>query len=113
MKIFGHNVLVAAAHLIIVPQQNTITAQAQFPIKLTDGMAMAKPIISTTVGDIPEFLGGVGFLVQPNDPNGLATQIEAVFADWDVAQDRGRIGRLRCQQFYSLEAMASILDKII
>ena len=39
--------IVSAADVIVVPQRNTPAAQAQFPLKLTDGMAMAKPILAT------------------------------------------------------------------
>jgi glycosyltransferase involved in cell wall biosynthesis len=105
--------VVAAAHLVIVPQRDTITAQAQFPIKLTDGMSMAKPIISTTVGDIPQCLQDIGFLAQPSDPQGLAAQIEAVFGNFEVAEQQAKAGRLRCQERYSLEAMANILDQVL
>ncbi|HEY9648719.1 MAG TPA: glycosyltransferase family 4 protein, partial [Chroococcidiopsis sp.] len=61
--------VVAAAHVVVVPQRRSPTAEAQFPLKLTDGMAMAKPILSTYVGDIPEILGEAGYLVEPNAPD--------------------------------------------
>ncbi|MCF3606804.1 glycosyltransferase family 4 protein [Planktothrix agardhii 1033] len=56
--------VVAAAHVVVVPQRDVPAAQAQFPLKLTDGMAMAKPILATKVGDIPEILGETGYLVE-------------------------------------------------
>ncbi|MEO0935933.1 MAG: glycosyltransferase family 4 protein, partial [Cyanobacteria bacterium J06641_2] len=48
--------IVAAADVIVVPQRDTPAALAQFPLKLTDGMSMAKPILATKVGDIPDIL---------------------------------------------------------
>jgi glycosyltransferase involved in cell wall biosynthesis len=53
--------IVAASHVVVVPQRDTPVAKAQFPIKLTDGMAMAKPILATRVGDIPEILSETGY----------------------------------------------------
>ncbi|MHC5724655.1 MAG: glycosyltransferase family 4 protein, partial [Nostoc sp.] len=53
--------VVAAAHVVVGPQRDSIIARAQFPLKLTDGMAMAKPVLSTRVGDIPEILAETGY----------------------------------------------------
>jgi glycosyltransferase involved in cell wall biosynthesis len=105
--------VVSAAHIVVVPQRQTETAQAQCPIKLTDGMAMAKPIISTRVGDIPTVLGDTGFLVNPNSPLEIAAQIEWIFDQWPEACARGQRARERCVQHYSLEAMAETLRQVL
>ena len=105
--------VVAAAHLVIVPQRDTITAQAQFPIKLTDAMAMAKPILATRVGDIPEILGDTGFLTNPEDPASLAQAIEMIFDNFAEAEQRAEKARQRCQEQYSLDAMADILAHLL
>lgn len=105
--------LVAAAHVVVVPQRLTETAQAQCPIKLTDGMAMAKPILSTTVGDIPLVLGETGYLVQSSTPMEIAEQIQWIFDHWEEACDRGQQARQRCIQYYSIEAMAAILSAVV
>jgi len=42
-------------------------------------MAMAKPIISTNVSDIPEILDGVGWVVEPENPKQLAETIQYAF----------------------------------
>lgn len=101
--------LVAAAHILVVPQRNTLTAIAQFPLKLTDGMAMAKPILSTTVGDIPEILGDTGYLVEPQNPMQIAEMITKIFANWDLAEQKGKQARDRCLEFYGTKAMSKIL----
>jgi glycosyltransferase involved in cell wall biosynthesis len=104
--------LVAAAHVIIVPQRDTLTAQAQFPLKLTDGMAMAKPILSTNVGDIPEILGDTGYLVEPQNPKQIAIAIEAIFSNWELAEQKGKQGRDRCLEHYGTTAMSKILTEV-
>lgn len=103
--------MVAAAHIVVVPQRDTLAAIAQFPLKLTDGMAMAKPILSTRVGDIPEILADTGFLVDPNSPEQIAEKIQWIFANLEVANDRARQARHRCVEYYSIDAMADILSK--
>lgn len=105
--------VVAAAHMVVVPQRDTPTAKAQFPLKLTDGMAMAKPILSTRVGDIPAILGEAGYLVDPSAPDQLAEQIARIFQNLDEANHKGLQARERCVQYYSVDAMATILAKVI
>ncbi|MEH1908307.1 MAG: glycosyltransferase family 4 protein [Nostoc sp.] len=105
--------VVAAAHVVVVPQRDSVIARAQFPLKLTDGMAMAKPVLSTRVGDIPEILAETGYLVDPSCPQQIATQIQLIFADVEQAKERGRKARERCLEKYSLEAMAFTLSELI
>ena len=105
--------VVAAAHIVVIPQRDTLATRAQFPLKLTDGMAMAKPILSTHVGDIPEILGDTGYLVAPGSPEQLAQKIQWIFQHLDVANAQGIKARMRCIEHYSIETMASILEMII
>lgn len=105
--------IVAAAHVIVVPQRDTPAAQAQFPLKLTDGMAMAKPILATRVGDIPEILGECGFLVDPSSPEQLADKIQWIFDNLETANAIGVKARQRCIERYSIDAMAEILAEIL
>ncbi|MBD2243758.1 glycosyltransferase family 4 protein [Nostoc sp. FACHB-888] len=105
--------VVAAAHVVVVPQRDSIIARAQFPLKLTDGMAMAKPVLSTRVGDIPEILAETGYLVDPNCPQQIAAQIQLIFADIEQAKEQGRKARERCLEKYSLEAMGATLSELI
>jgi glycosyltransferase involved in cell wall biosynthesis len=105
--------VVAAAHVVVVPQRDTLTGAAQFPLKLTDGMAMAKPVLSSRVGDIPAILGGTGYLVDPNSPAQIAQKIQWIFQNLDAANYQGMKARERCVQKYSIQAMALILSDIL
>ncbi|PPT04846.1 Glycosyl transferase group 1 [Geitlerinema sp. FC II] len=105
--------VVAAADLVVVPQRDDVTARAQFPIKLTDGMAMAKPILATRVGDVPKVLEDTGFIVEPNAPHELAEKIVWIFDNYELAKKRGRTARDRCIKYYSLDAMSDILSKTV
>jgi glycosyltransferase involved in cell wall biosynthesis len=105
--------VIAAADVIVVPQRDTPAAQAQFPLKLTDGMAMAKPILATRVGDIPAILGETGYLVDPEAPDQLAAQIQWIFAHFEDAIDRAKQARLRCIEQCSIDTMAMNLASVI
>jgi len=105
--------VVAAAHIVVVPQRDTLTAVAQFPLKLTDGMAMAKPVLSTRVGDIPEILGATGYLVEPRSPSQISEKIQWIFKNQIAVNFQGMKARQRCVERYSIQAMASILYEVI
>lgn len=104
--------VIAAAHVVAVPQRQHPAALAQFPLKLTDGMAMAKPVLATRVGDMPQILADTGYLAAPDNPADLAAQLGRIFADWPQAEAQGQRARERCCQHYSLEAMATQLDQL-
>jgi glycosyltransferase involved in cell wall biosynthesis len=105
--------IISAAHVLVVPQRDTLTARAQFPLKLTDGMAMAKPILSTTVGDIPEILADTGYLAVPGSPDALAQQIRYIFDHFEEAERKGQRARERCLKVYSVRTMAATLETVI
>ena len=105
--------VVAAAHIVVVPQRETLTAVAQFPLKLTDGMAMAKPVLSTRVGDIPAILGGTGYLVEPSSPAQISQKIQWIFENLTTANLQGMKARERCVKKYSIQTMTPILSDII
>lgn len=105
--------IVAAADIIVVPQRDNSAARAQFPLKITDGMAMAKPVLATKVGDIPEILGETGYLVEPSSPEQIAEKIEWIFQNLEEAQEKGKQARERCVKYYSIDKMSAILAEII
>ncbi len=105
--------IVAAADVIVVPQRDTAATRAQFPLKLTDGMAMAKPILATRVGDIPAILADTGYLVDPDSPSQIATAIQSIFADPAAAARKGVSARARAVEHYSIEAMSKRLASLI
>lgn len=105
--------IVAAAHIVVVPQRDNCIARSQFPLKLTDGMAMAKPILATRVGDIPQILGDTGYLVEPSSPKQIAEKIQWIFQHLEETKERGMKARERCVNYYSIDAMAAILSDVI
>ncbi|MGF1480125.1 MAG: glycosyltransferase family 4 protein [Cyanophyceae cyanobacterium] len=105
--------VVSAAHIVVVPQRDVPAAIAQFPLKLTDGMAMAKPVLATRIGDIPDILADTGYLVEPESPGQIAEQIQQIFKHLDEANDKGERARQRCIEHYSIERMANILSEVV
>jgi len=104
---------IAAAHVVVAAQRDVPAARAQFPMKLTDAMAMAKPIVSTTVGDIPRVLGENAWLVPPSDPLAIAAALRDIMRDPGEATRRGRGARDRCIQTLGLDAVGRVLDEVV
>jgi len=73
---------------------------------------MAKPIIATSVGDLPEILDGCGWIVEPENPEKLAEKIQYVFTHPNEAKEMGWKAREKCKAKYSYEAMETILLNI-
>lgn len=105
--------VVAAAHIVVIPQRDTSVACAQFPMKLTDAMAMAKPVLSTQVGDIPEILDGTGYLVPPSNPEALAEMLIHILDNPQSAADLAIKARERFIETFSLAAVGPRLSAVM
>jgi glycosyltransferase involved in cell wall biosynthesis len=102
----------AMADIIVIPQRRNLGTVGQIPAKIFDAMAMAKPIIATNVGDIPEILNGCGYIVEPENPKHLAKAIQYVLDHPKEAKERGCKARQICKDKYSWDAMEKVLKKV-
>jgi glycosyltransferase involved in cell wall biosynthesis len=103
----------SAADILVVPQRNTTDTQGQIPAKLFDAMAMAIPVISTRVSDIPEVLGGNGYLVDPGKPQELASTLKHVLDHPEEAKEKGLRARQRCIELYDIKVMEAKLQTLV
>ena len=87
--------------------------QAQIARDSFDAMALARPIVSTAVGMIPEILQGCGVLVAPGDVVALAAALHRLLGDPASAEALGRRARARCQAHYSFTAARAALFPLI
>ena len=69
-----------------------------------EGMAMARPVVGTRVGVIPELImdGVTGRLVPPADAAALAGALAPLIRDPAMARAMGARGRARAESEYSL-----------
>jgi glycosyltransferase involved in cell wall biosynthesis len=100
----------AMADLVVLPQRMTREAMAQIPGKVFEAMAMARPIVATTVSDLPEILDGCGVIVPPESVDKLAAAIDRLLSRPEEARALGQEARRRCQEHYSWDAMERVLD---
>jgi glycosyltransferase involved in cell wall biosynthesis len=99
----------AISDVVVIPQENTLSTIGQIPAKIFDAMAMAKPIISTDVSDIPDILEGCGWIVKPGNAQELAEAISHVINNSKKAEKIGWNARRKFLEKYSLDVMAKKL----
>ncbi len=74
------------------------------PNVILEAMACALPVVATSVDGTVELIddGSTGFLVQPKQPQTLASRISALLDDADLRQRFGQQGRRKVEEQYSL-----------
>lgn len=79
-----------------------------FPLALLEGMALARPIVASAVGGIPEMLvdGESGRLVPPDDPAALAGAVIELLGDEARRRRIGEAARARLTGTFALDAFA-------
>jgi phosphatidylinositol alpha-1,6-mannosyltransferase len=79
-----------------------------------EAMARGKPVIGGAHGGAPEVIddGRTGYLVQHGDAPQLATSIETLLANPDLAREMGARGRERVNRDFKFSVFAKSLKKI-
>jgi phosphatidylinositol alpha-mannosyltransferase len=99
----------AAAEVFCAPA----TGRESFGIVLVEAMAAGLPIVATGIPGYREVVrdGVEGLLVPPRDPGAVATAIDALLDDADLAKRLAEQGRQRAQR-YSWDTVAKEIEEI-
>ena len=102
-----------ASDMVVLPQRETLFANAQVPAKVFEAMAMEKPIISTNISDMKEILNSCGIIIDPiKNTSELEIKIKLLINDDKLSQSLGKKARIKCINEYSWERMAEKLFPI-
>ena len=71
------------------------------PMAILEAMSEARPVVSTSVGGIPELLEGCGFVAPPGDSHRLAMGIVTLLKNPSLAEALGKRGYVRLARNYS------------
>jgi glycosyltransferase involved in cell wall biosynthesis len=84
------------------------------PQSLLQAMAMARPVVGTTVGGIPEVVieNETGLLVPPRDTQALTRAMGRLLKDFDLRQALGLRGRELVVEQFSIEQMAAEIEAV-
>lgn len=87
--------LYGRAHALLIPLFDDQQSRARFPTKIGEYLAAARPVVTSSVGEIPlYFTDGVEAVVcPPNDPVAFGRAIADLLTDPDRAALIGRCGR--------------------
>ncbi|TBO28309.1 glycosyltransferase family 1 protein [Aquabacterium lacunae] len=99
--------LLKSADIFVLPSHNE-----GLPVSLLEAMSYKVPVISTTVGGIPELLldGGAGLLVPPGRPDLLSVSLIDL-SDSNKRQIIGNLGYEHWLNHYSLDAVRPLICK--
>jgi glycosyltransferase involved in cell wall biosynthesis len=102
--------ILGAADVVVLPSY-----QEGIPNVLCEAMAMARPVVATRVGGVPELVeeGRSGLLVEPKEPQGLADALDRLLADPHARERLGRLARQRIVSEFSLERMVGETDRVL
>ena len=104
----------AAADLIAVPQLSTPQTAGQIPAKLMDAMAMARPIVATSVSDIPSILAPeAGIVVPPGDVGALRKALHRAALHPEELSAMGQAARALFVERYAIEAVSPALAETL
>jgi len=94
--------------IAVVPTLN----YESFSYTCAQAMACGLPLVASRVGGIPETVGseGAAFLVEPGNPQELASAIITLCIDSSLRAAMGRSGRKRAEKYFSADVVA---DQIV
>ena len=99
--------VLASLDVLVLPSY----AHEGIPQIILQAEAMARAVVATTIGGIPEVVedGVTGLLVPPRDPDALAQKIGLLLDDPALRTRLGAAARAKIEATYSLDAMGERL----
>lgn len=88
----GRAAVVRGARAAILP---VVSEAVGLPI--IEALACGTPVVASSVGALPELVGGAGLLVEPRDPERLAVALQAIWADDRVHGGVAAVARDRAE----------------
>jgi|GEM_PF-1516688 len=95
--------LLSGWHLLVIP-----SLDESFPISALEAMAVARPVLASRVGGLPELVvdGVTGYLIPPKDTEALVHHITELANDRAKLAAMGQAGWERAQTEFSVQNMA-------
>jgi glycosyltransferase involved in cell wall biosynthesis len=95
-----------AAFLATLDLYALASHQEAMPLSLLQAMMAGLPIVATRVGGVPEALEDTGVLVEPSDPESLASALSSLATDAARAAELAARARLRARARFTAALMA-------
>jgi glycosyltransferase involved in cell wall biosynthesis len=110
----GHRPDVANYINALEIQVHASIAPEPFGRVLLEAMALAKPVVASGDGAVPEIVVDelTGLLFEPGNPNSLASCLRRLLLNRDEAMAMGREGRRRLEESFSIEQSALQVEEL-
>jgi glycosyltransferase involved in cell wall biosynthesis len=82
------------------------------PLKIFEYMSMGKPVVSSEVGVIPEYVRGAGLLYPEGDVLALSERISSLLSDRALCEKLGAAGRRNVVEKYNWSQVAAQTAKL-
>jgi len=82
------------------------------PLKIFEYMSMGKPVVSSEVGVIPEYIRGAGLLYPEGDVLALSERISSLLSDRALREKLGAAGRRNVVEEYNWSQVAAQTAKL-
>lgn len=99
--------LLSSSQILVLASRNEGT-----PLAILEAMARGLCVIASDVGGIPELMGDTGLMVQPDDPDGLARQLQFAISTPEARARLGNSAYLRVKEMFDLDTTAGLIDGI-
>lgn len=109
--------LLAAADLFVLPKLNHVLNHAGLSTKLAEYLAVGRPVVASSVGDVPLYLQNEvhALLCEPGNVQELASNICKLLSNDALAKQIGKQGQLLASEVFGVKPnvsrVLSILDK--
>ena len=98
---------IASARVVVLPSRREV-----LPMVLLEGMAAARPVVATPVGEVPSLVGDGGSLVPVGDVEALARELLALLRDPPAASEMGVRAREVVEQRFSPSRVTVLLEDL-
>jgi glycosyltransferase involved in cell wall biosynthesis len=84
------------------------------PMSVLEAMAAGLPVVSTSVGGIPEAItdGEEGFLIQPGNVDALVNRLSLLLGDFEMRQRMGDAARTKAQALFSVDCVLPKIESV-
>jgi glycosyltransferase involved in cell wall biosynthesis len=95
--------------MVVMPSR-----EDSLPLVALEGAAMARPIVGTRVGGLPEVVAHQesGILVEKEDSRSLAEAISFLLENPDIAVQMGVAGQMRVQRLFTWQRHVDAYDHL-
>lgn len=95
--------ILSESSVLILPRPDSLQARNGFPTKLGEYLATGRPVVATSVGEIPNYLkdGENAFLAKPGDADSLTDKIFEVLQNYEFALKVGEKGKQIAEKYFN------------